>query len=397
MSAAAALSPDDTAKAGDRNSSALPKVLHFIYDTPSNPWVGGGGSVRVHELYRRLVRRVDATVVTGNFPGARNEVIDGVSYRRLGSAAPYAWSRVTYAASANRMLRTASYDAALFDFSGYTPLFMPAGRPTGIVLHHLTSPTAHMRWGGVLSKMIGQLEKTMLRRATRISATSISSREAAEKIAPATPVDTVSAGVPEELFEIRRRPQDFLLYFGRLDIFHKGIDTLLQAVQLMAKRRPPLELRIAGRGSSAEKIKAMIAELGVEHNVKLLGAVSDAERNELLATAAVQLMPSRFEGFGLAAAEAMAAGVPLVAAAVGSLPEVVDAPRGGVLVPPDDPQALASATEKLLDDPYARSNLSITARESARRFSWSAVAEAHLQFINHVVAGGRSKTQASQQ
>ncbi|MEP6508237.1 MAG: glycosyltransferase, partial [Gemmatimonadales bacterium] len=286
---------------------------------------------------------------------------------------------------------------ALFDFSGYTPLFMPAGRPTGIVLHHLTAPTAHMRWGGILSGMIGQLEKAMLRRTTRISATSISSREAAEKIASGIPIDMVSAGVPEELFEIRRRPQDFLLYFGRLDIFHKGIDTLLQAVELMAKRRPSVELRIAGRGSSAEKIKAMIADLGVEQNVKLLGAVSDAERNELLATAAVQLMPSRFEGFGLAAAEAMAAGVPLVATAVGSLPEVVDAPRGGVLVPAEDPGALAAATEKLLDDPYGRSNLSITARESARRFSWSAVAEAHLQFINHVAAGGRSKTQASQQ
>jgi len=348
-------------------------------------------------MYRRLVGRVDATVVTGNYPGARDEVIDGVSYRRLGSRAPYAWSRLTYAAAANRMLRTAAYDAALFDFSGYTPLFMPAGRPTGIVLHHLTSPTAHMRWGGILSAMIGELEKTMLRRATRISATSQSSRDAAMKIVPATPIEMVSAGVPEELFEIRRRPQDFLLYFGRLDIFHKGIDTLLHAVALLARQRPSIELRIAGRGSSADKIAAMISELGLEENVKLLGAVSDADRDDLLATAAVQLMPSRFEGFGLAAAEAMAAGVPLIAASVGSLPEVVDAPRGGVLVPPDDPEALASAANKLLDDPYGRSNLSITARESARRFSWTAVAEAHLQFINHVAAGGRSMTEASQQ
>ena len=396
MSAAAELSPDGTAKAGDPISPALPRVLHFIYDTPANPWVGGGGSVRVHEIYRRLIGRVDATIVTGNFPGARYEAIDGVNYRRLGSAAPYAWSRLTYAAAANRMLRTAAYDAALFDFSGYTPLFMPEGRPTGIVLHHLTAPTAHMRWGGILSEMIGQLEKAMLRRATRISATSLSSREAAEKIAPSIPIDMVSAGVPRELFEIRRRPQDFLLYFGRLDIFHKGIDTLLQAVALIAKRRPSIELRIAGRGASADKISAMISELGLEKNVNLLGAVSDAERNNLLATAAVQLMPSRFEGFGLAAAEAMAAGVPLIAASVGSLPEVVDAPRGGVLVPPDDPKALASATEKLLDDPYGRSTLSITARESARRFSWIAVAEAHLQFINHVAAGGRSMTEASQ-
>jgi len=395
VSAAGTLSADRTAKAG--RSSALLRVLHFIYDDPANPWVGGGGSVRAREIYKRLAGRVDATVVTGNFPGAHDETVDGVRYQRIGSAKPYAWSRLSYAGAANRMLRSAQYDAALFDFSGYTPLFMPAGRPTGIVLHHLTSPTAHMRWGGILSGMIGELEKTMLRRASRISATSRSSREAAELIAPSTPIEMVSAGVPEELFDIRRRPQDFLLYFGRLDIFHKGIDTLLQAVALIAQKRPSIELRIAGRGSSGSKIAAMISELGIDRNVKLLGAVSDEERNELLATAAVQLMPSRFEGFGLAAAEAMAAGVPLVAASVGSLPEVVDAPRGGVLVSADDPDALAAATEKLLDDPYGRSTLSITARESARRFSWSSVADAHLQFINHVAAGGRSMTESAQE
>jgi glycosyltransferase involved in cell wall biosynthesis len=343
--------------------------------------------VRAREIYRRLAGRIDVTIVTGNYPGARDETVEGIRYLRVGSASPYWWSRLTYAREANGMLRSAGYDAALFDFSGYTPLFLPSGKPTAIVLHHLTSPTAHMRWGGILSRGIGALEKAMLRRATRVSATSDSSREAAAAISPSVPVDMVSAGVPSALFDIVRRPGSFLLYFGRLDIFHKGIDTLLEAVAILRATRPDVELRIAGRGSSTERIAAMIAALGLESNVRLLGAVSDAERDELLATAAVQLMPSRFEGFGLAAAEAMAAGVPLIAAAVGSLPEVVDAPRGGVLIPPADPAALAAATARLLDDPEMRATLSRTARESARRFSWDAVAEAHLRFVQNVAAG----------
>jgi phosphatidylinositol alpha-mannosyltransferase len=227
----------------------------------------------------------------------------------------------------------------------------------------------------------------MIRRAGRISATSDSSREAAERIAPRIPVDMVSAGVPEELFDMVRRPQDFLLYFGRLDIFHKGLDTLLDAMAILVTRRPSLELRIAGRGSSLDRLQEMADSLGLRSNVKILGAVSDEERNELLATAALQLMPSRFEGFGLAAAEAMAAGVPLIAAAVGSLPEVVDAPRGGMLVPASDARALAAAACKLLDDPAGRAALSDSARLSARRFSWDAVAEAHFQFITRVAAG----------
>lgn len=351
--------------------------------------------MRAQEIYRRLVPQLDVTVVTGNYPGARNEEVYNVPYIRLGTQQPYWLSRLTYARAANSMIRAASYDAALFDFSGYTPLFLPEARPTGVVLHHLTSPTAHMRWGGVLSRGLAALERTMIRRASRISATSESSREAAQLIAPATPVEMVSAGVPSGLFEIQRRPETFLLYFGRLDIFHKGIDTLLEAIAILARRRPGIELRIAGRGSSGDRITAMINGLGIASNVRLLGAVSDAERDELLATAAVQLMPSRFEGFGLAAAEAMAAGVPLIAAAVGSLPEVVDAPNGGVLIPPSDPEALATATERLLDDEAARESLSVSARNSARRFSWDSVADAHLRFIHNVAAGRGESINAS--
>lgn len=328
------------------------------------------------------------TVVTGNYPGARDEESHGIPYVRLGARRPYWWSRLTYARSANAMVRKAEYDAAVFDFSGYTPLLLPAGRPTGIVLHHLTSPTAHMRWGSILSRGLASLEAAMIRRATRISATSESSREAARRISPSIPVDMVSAGVPSELFEIQRRPGRFLLYFGRLDVFHKGIDTLLEAVAIIAKKHPDIELRIAGRGSMGDRITAMINGLGIAENVRLLGAVTDAERDELFATAAIQLMPSRFEGFGLAAAEAMAAGVPLIAAAVGSLPEVVDSPNGGVLIPPSDPAALAAATEKLLDDPAARDALSRSARDSARRFSWDSVAEAHFEFIQNIAGSG---------
>lgn len=196
----------------------------------------------------------------------------------------------------------------------------------------------------------------------------------------------VSAGVPDELFSLTRRPGDFLLYFGRLDIFHKGLDVLLPAMAIIVKKYPSLVLKMAGRGKDADAVVNMAKDLGIAGNVEMLGAVSDAERNDLLASAKLQFMPSRFEGFGLAAAEAMAAGVPLVASSAGSLPEVVDAPRGGVLVPPGDPAALAQAALRLLEDDIERDALSRSARESARRFSWASVADAHLDFIHHIAA-----------
>ena len=90
--------------------------------------------MRVRELYSRLADSIDATVVTGNFPGARDETVRDVTYRRVGAKSPYWFSRLTYAASANRILRNESYDAALFDFSSYTPLFFPPGTPADILV-----------------------------------------------------------------------------------------------------------------------------------------------------------------------------------------------------------------------------------------------------------------------
>lgn len=361
------------------------KVAHFIYDDTRNPWVAGGGAVRVQEIYRRLAGEVDATVYTGAYPGARDEEVDGVRYRRLGRPAPYAWSRWTYAREASRVLARGEYEAAVFDYSAYTPLRLPLRRPVGITVHHVTGPTAGERWGRALGGAIGWWERRTLRRSRWFTATSRATLETLREIVgPEAEIRLVQAGVPDELFALPRREEGFLLYFGRLDWFQKGLDTLLEATALLARAEPALELRIAGRGKDAKRVAGAARELGIERNVRLLGAVTEQERKRLFSGASVLLMPSRFEGFGMVAAEAMAAGVPLVAAASGSLPEVVDAPAGGRLVPAGDARALAAAARSLLDDPEARSALSASARRSAERFRWARVAAEHLEFLQTI-------------
>jgi hypothetical protein len=148
------------------------RVLHTIYDDARNPWVGGGGSARVHELYRRLERDVEATVLTGNYPGAADTVVDGVRYERAGVRKPYALSRLTFGAAATRRLRTGDYDVAAFDFSAYTPILVPVDRPVGVVVHHLTAPTATERWGRIGGAVVAAAERTMLERGRRFSPTS---------------------------------------------------------------------------------------------------------------------------------------------------------------------------------------------------------------------------------
>lgn len=363
------------------------RVLHFIYDDPDNPWVAGGGAVRVRELYRRLVSEVDATVVTGAYPGAEEGEIEGVRYRRMGAASPYAWSRVSYAIAANRLFRSASYDAAVFDFSSYTPIFVPANRPVGITVHHLTGPTAADRWGRAGGAAVSRIERRMLSRARHFSATSAATLAQLRELVGAGPcIDLVYAGVPDDLFEVRRAETGNLLYFGRLDVFQKGLDTLLEGFALVAPDHPDVRLRIAGRGKDADRVRELARLHGVGDRVDLLGPVNDAERRRLFSEASIQVMPSRFEGFGMVAAEAMAAGVPLVAAASGSLPEVVDPPHGGRLVPPGDPRALAAAIDALLRNPAERASLARSARASAERFRWGSVAARHHEFLTRIAA-----------
>ena len=109
--------------------------------------------------------------------------------------------------------------------------------------------------------------------------------------------------------------------------------------------------------------------------VRRLGQVSDADLDALYGGALSLVMPSRTEGFGLPALEAMARGCPVVVSGAGALPEVVG--DAGVIVPPGDPDALAGALAALVADDDRRRQLSEAGRKRAAEFSWTACVEGH--------------------
>jgi glycosyltransferase involved in cell wall biosynthesis len=149
-------------------------------------------------------------------------------------------------------------------------------------------------------------------------------------------------------------------FAGTLDE-RKGVPLLMAAwprVLAAARGAPPL-LRIAGEGPLRGALEAWRAGLPDPGGVELAGWVEDMPAfHRGLALLAV---PSRYEGFGLAAAEAGACGRPVVATRASSLPEVVSDGETGLLVPPDDPAALAGAILRLLEDPDLRRGLGAAA------------------------------------
>jgi len=133
---------------------------------------------------------------------------------------------------------------------------------------------------------------------------------------------------------------------GRLSAA-KGHPHLLRAVALLAAGMPRLVVLLVGDGEERASLEALARELGVAQHVRFLGFRSDVAG--LLAAADVFVLPSNWEGLPVALLEAMAAGLPAVATRVAGTVEVI-ADGAGLLVPPQDPSALAAALRSLLTD-----------------------------------------------
>ncbi len=131
-------------------------------------------------------------------------------------------------------------------------------------------------------------------------------------------------------------------------------------------------LVIAGDGARSpetfQRLEADIARLGLADRITLLGAVAAEQLASLYASSDLFVLPSRFEGYGMAYAEAIAHGLPVVGTTAGAIPETVPA-DAGVLVPPDDVEALAAALRRLIESPDERERLAAGAR-AARFPSW---------------------------
>ena len=146
----------------------------------------------------------------------------------------------------------------------------------------------------------------------------------AEPFETATPVDL---GVPGDAFTFG--------FAGRLEV-RKGLVDLAHAWKIVAQALPRAWLVITGKGADENRAREA---LGDTPRVKWLGYRSDVP--SILASLDVLVVPSHWEGFGLIAAEGLAAGIPVVATRASSLPEIIDDGADGWLVPPDNPEQLA--------------------------------------------------------
>jgi glycosyltransferase involved in cell wall biosynthesis len=197
---------------------------------------------------------------------------------------------------------------------------------------------------------------------------------------PADRIGVVAVGVDATQF----RPLDHVARVpGRLittasaDVPMKGLAPLLEAVAKVRTERDDVELTVIGRPRDGSTIPGVIRRLGLDDVVTFVTGVPDERIVELYAEAEVAVVPSLYEGFSLPAVEAMACGVPLVGTTGGAIPEVAGTHgETALLVPPNDPGALASSILEMLDDPALRDRIGEAGRQRVlERFTWKACAE----------------------
>jgi glycosyltransferase involved in cell wall biosynthesis len=209
-----------------------------------------------------------------------------------------------------------------------------------------------------LARRFPRLARLLLRRARLALCASQSLAEAARELG-AREIRVVASGVdiPAEVGE-PAEPRH-VLYVGRLSE-EKGVPELLDATEGMPRV-------IVGDGPLRNGIPDAV------------GFVPPNELGPYFERAAVVVCPSRREGYGVVAREAMAYGRPVVASDVGGLPDAVEHGVTGLLVPPRDPSALRPALERLLSDPDFARRLGEAGRERAKeRFSWEAATQSTI-------------------
>ncbi len=202
-------------------------------------------------------------------------------------------------------------------------------------------------------------------------------------------------GIDTSLFTplsgIERRPNRIMVT-NSADTPLKGLAFLLRAVSIVARSRE-VELVIVGKPGENGRVKKMIEELGIKDRVRFTGRIEQSEFSRQYARAAMAVVPSVYEGFGLPAAEAMACGVPVISTTGGALAEIVG--EAGVLAPPENAEALAAGIRLLIDNPEYAKNLGRFGMTRVRElYNWKTAAEKTVAVYRKAIRDYRELRQA---
>jgi len=246
-----------------------------------------------------------------------------------------------------------------------------------------------------------RMQAFVARRLDRIITVSQSSAKDARLLfkVPADKIRVVYNGIDTEIYDGNKEAgqgRDGLIMVANTDDRKKGVLYLLQALQLLKNDGAKLTIvdDAARHSSYIEDVgplpsygSKLVRKLNLDGMVRFTGRLTREQLAQHYAGARIAVVPSLYEGFGLPAAEAMACGTPVIATTGGALPEVVG--DAGMLVPPADADALATAIRQLLNDRQAQQRMSEAGKKRVKeQFNWEQAARKTLEVYQEVLTTG---------
>ena len=358
----------------------------------------------LRESIKHLVNRGhDVTVLAPSYRGLRSHTIDGVPVRRF-RYAPKSWEMLTHEHGAPNKLGNPLIQLLGIPYVALGSLAAArlVRRERFDVIHsHWPFPhgaiAAAARWfgGAAIVANCHGAEFALARRKAWVQPLLRAALEGSDRIVcnsscTANEVKLLSGrtaqiipyGITVEVKPSRRRdPRDMpkrILFTGRL-IQRKGVEYLIRALPRILERHA-VELKITGDGDQRPLLEALTAQLGLSHVVEFLGFVDNSTLDRYYQGCDVYVNPSIIddrgdtEGLGVGPIEAFAHGKPVVASAVGGIPDVVQDRVTGLLVPEKSPVRLADAILELLDNPEYAKQLARNGLDHSRdRFDWGRI------------------------
>lgn len=373
----------------------MKRLLHLTWDSPDNPWCGGGGALRDWRILSRLCDW-NPEVCTGTHP--RTVAIDKECHRTscgIGFLGEFA-SRGSWAFCAGSYLRrtmTKPGMVASQSVSAWAPVWASLNYPDRMlhVVHHIADTEIFERLGPLASHC-HRYEQRILAEG-RFFATP--NKATAERILHANPsarVEVIPNGFdPPEcpLPPERQGDGPVVCFFGRLDHRMKGLDRLLAAFAILSSRVPQVRLVLAGRSDRSMEswLRSALRHHPNRERVTIVPNPDDRRKYALLDGADVFCVPSRFEGWCIAAIEAQSRGLPVVATRTDGTMDSIDNGRTGILVDNDESGCagnLAQALEHILSDEPKRKAMGESARIWASQFTWAAAAAATSDLLGEI-------------
>lgn len=356
------------------------RILHLGFEDPLMPGAGGG-SVRTHEINRRMAASGHSvTVLTTRYPGWSMRVQDGVRYVPIGFGRGR--SRLTRLVGYVLRLplearrRRGDTDLVVEDFfAPFSTMAAPlwTKRPTVGVVQWLHAREKFREY----KLPFHLIERAGVRRHRRLVTVSRGTAERLRLMNPDAHIDVIGNGVDLRALAVPLQAGRDILFIGRLEMVGKGLDLLLNA-WAEASRHIDGDLVIAGSGPDEEAIRRAVDAAGLADRVRFVGWVSGGRKFKLMSSAQLVVVPSRAETFGLVAIEALACGTPVLAFDIPCLREVVPEDCGW-LIPPFDTSLLAGEMVKRYGAWRDLAEAGAAGRRFASSFDWDVLAARQIE------------------